>query len=142
MDSRKTKLYFTIFVVAALAICLISIFVLTNKVSNLENRMSEMVGLQHNVLNNVDSQSHSIRSALEDFQKQQNWLGEVDVIEEVYLLEYSGQKLINEVELDWHDGTENTSIFRIEDVEKRDDLNHILKVVYPNGEVFEKELKL
>jgi len=301
MESRKTKQYFTIFVIAALAICLISIFILTNKVSNLENQMSDMVSLQHNVLNSVDGQSHQIQSALDDFQNQQSWLGEVEVeassiendegeisftwqvkelrsgsnvhfnysfekegdftevlaeekdkglyqisipleldlgpawnpvivnytpnsemetadsgieyefkkeeyeetafhyfvsvtnedgsfkngdiqniflqdfgvqqygiietvvhimdeeiditlhhgavenynylIEEVYLLEYSGQELIDEVKLDYIEGTEYTSVFRIENVEKRDDINHAIKVIYPNGEVFEQELK-
>ncbi|WP_456276293.1 hypothetical protein [Bacillus sp. AK128] len=63
-------------------------------------------------------------------------------LEEVYLLKYEGDQLIQEEELELDDQSHppHVRFFQITQVEQVDDMRLVLKVLYSNGETFEKEV--
>lgn len=66
--------------------------------------------------------------------------GNENLIEQVFLLKYQQDELIGEEELDMNDSGPGHRSFEKNNIENYKDMRLWLKVVYPNGETFEKEI--
>ncbi|MBM7660217.1 hypothetical protein JOC85_000984 [Bacillus mesophilus] len=64
------------------------------------------------------------------------------LLEEVYLLKYENDKLIGEekLSLDQKNPDEMVQFFQLNKLEQYEDMRLVLKVIYSNGETFEKEV--
>ncbi|SHG82779.1 hypothetical protein [Ornithinibacillus halophilus] len=77
MNNEKYLKYISIFVGVALVISLIMNVTLISKVDELQFRMDQLSTTQHDIMNNVHTQTGQIESALAEFKEEQSWISPI-----------------------------------------------------------------